>query len=190
VEEGIEEAQFVLDRISDYDISLPLVIDYEYAGVGLGRLYNANLSKDTATDICNAFVYTVQNAGYAGATYASKSFLQDQLNPGELSCVWLAHYVNADYGTTYTGDYDFWQFSSSGTVDGISGYVDLDFWFDDGDFGELTDWMPFRDVSWDRWSFGNIRYVYNLGIVKGTSEQIFSPTGKTTRGQLATMLFV
>jgi GH25 family lysozyme M1 (1,4-beta-N-acetylmuramidase) len=186
VQEGIDEAQFVLDRIGGYDITLPLIIDYEYAAVGLGRLYNAHLSKTTATAICNAFVYTVQKAGYSGATYASKNFLLDQLNPSELSCVWLAQWTaNADY----TGDYDFWQFSDCGVVDGIGGVVDLDFWFDDGDFGELTDWVPFTDVDPDSWSYSSIRTAYDAGLIKGTGETTFSPQEKTTRGQLAAMLY-
>lgn len=192
VEEGIEEAQYLIDRVKDYDITLPLVIDYEYADNQQGRLYNAHLSKAVATDICNAFVYTAQNAGYSGAVYANVTMLRNQLNESELSCVWLANYPNTYSGvgtTSYSGDYDFWQFTSKGTVDGISGNVDMDFWFDDGNFGTLTSWMPFLDVSRDRWSYSDIRYVYEQGIVNGTSDQTFSPGSKTTRGQLVTMLY-
>jgi GH25 family lysozyme M1 (1,4-beta-N-acetylmuramidase) len=192
IQEGIDEAQFVLDRISGYDISLPLFIDYEYASVDGrlgGRLYNAHLSKAVATDICNAFVYTVQKAGYSGAVYAGRNFIWEQLNPSDISCLWLAHYVYADHTTNYSGDYDFWQFSSSGTVDGIAGKVDMDFWFDDGSFGELTDWMSFLDVDRDRWSYSDIRYIYEAKIVEGLDEYTYSPSGRTTRGQLATMLY-
>jgi GH25 family lysozyme M1 (1,4-beta-N-acetylmuramidase) len=189
IQEGIDEAQFVLDRIGGYDISLPLFIDYEYAGTGIGRLYNAHLSKAVATDICNAFVYTVQKAGYSGAVYAGRNFIWEQLNPSDLSCLWLAHYVYTGSTTNYSGDYDFWQFSSSGTVDGIAGKVDMDFWFDDGSFGELTGWMSFLDVDRDRWSYSDIRYIYEAKIVEGLNEYTYSPNGKTTRGQLATMLY-
>jgi GH25 family lysozyme M1 (1,4-beta-N-acetylmuramidase) len=189
IQEGIDEAQFVLDRISGYNISLPLFIDYEYAGTGIGRLYNAHLSKAVATDICNAFVYTVQKAGYSGAVYAGRNFIWEQLNPSDISCLWLAHYVYAGNTTNYSGDYDFWQFSSSGAVDGISGKVDMDFWFDDGSFGRLDGWMSFLDVDRDRWSYNDIRYIYEAGIVQGIDEYTYSPSGKTTRGQLATMLY-
>jgi GH25 family lysozyme M1 (1,4-beta-N-acetylmuramidase) len=189
MQEGIQEAQFVLDRIRGYDISLPLFIDYEYAGTGLGRLYNAHLSKAVATDICNAFVYTVQKAGYTGAVYAGRNFVWEQLNSSDISCLWLAHYVYAGNTTNYGGDYDFWQFSSTGTVSGISGNVDLDFWFDDGSFRKLNGWMSFLDVDRDRWSYSHIRYIYEAGIVNGIDEYTYSPSGKTTRGQLATMLY-
>ena len=36
------------------------------------------------------------------------------------------------------GDYDFWQYSSQTTVDGIPGSVDGDFWYEDADNYEVT----------------------------------------------------
>lgn len=64
-QEGREEAQYVLSRIKDYNITLPVVIDYEYAESGgryTGRLYRANLSKAQATAVCNAFCAEVAEA--------------------------------------------------------------------------------------------------------------------------------
>lgn len=45
VKEAVEEANFILKHIKGYDVTLPVVIDYEYAATGVGRLYNAKLSK-------------------------------------------------------------------------------------------------------------------------------------------------
>jgi len=42
--------------------------------------------------------------------------------------IWLAHYTSQ---TTYTGDYTCWQYSSNGSVSGISGNVDMNFWYGD-----------------------------------------------------------
>lgn len=130
--EAREEANYVLQRIGKYKISLPVVMDFEYASgsSGLtGRLYNANLSVSAATDVCRAFCATVEAAGYEGMVYANKSMLQDDLNAAKIAKdykIWLANYTHK---TSYSGDYDFWQCSSSESVDGISGRVDMNFWY-------------------------------------------------------------
>ena len=137
-EEAIEEANYVLSRVYKYNITLPIVIDYEYRSGkdGLeGRLYDALLSKEQATVVCNAFCETVEAAGYTGMVYANKSMLTSQLNAEELADnyrIWLAHYTSE---TNYKGTYDFWQYSSTG--DGYSHgmesqYLDMNWWYDDG----------------------------------------------------------
>ena len=182
--EAVEEARFILDRIKDYNVQLPLVIDFEFAessGGYTGRLYNAKLTKSQATEICNAFVRTVNNAGYRGMTYANKFMLDKHLDPGSLNGpLWLAQYR---YTPTYTDPYEFWQCSSSGAVAGIEGNADIDFWF------ENTSAMPFLDVSPNRWSYSSILTAYEKGLIYGTSETRFSPTASTTRGQLVAMLY-
>ena len=131
-DEAIEEAETVLDFIDGYNVSLPVVIDYEYASTtdGLtGRLYNANLSKESATEICEQFCETVKNSGYTAMVYANKDMLEHGLKADELAekyQIWLANYGTS---TSYEGKYDFWQYTQSGTVDGISGNVDKSFWY-------------------------------------------------------------
>ena len=132
-QEAIEEANFMLSRISGYDISFPVVMDFEYASTSSGeggRLYNANLSREEATTVCKAFASTVRNAGYRPMIYANKYMLRNRLNAGELSAVadiWLANYTSQ---TDYEGEYSCWQYTSSGYLNGISGRVDLDFWYE------------------------------------------------------------
>lgn len=143
-DEAQEEAEYILNNIGDYPISMPLVFDFEY--VSGGRL-TSKLPKDKATAICMRFCDTIAAAGYTPMVYASKSVFENQMNVSELTDkgyrIWLAHYVNYDgngketksgNGTSYAGTYDFWQYSSSGKVAGISGNVDMDFYYaQDGD---------------------------------------------------------
>ncbi len=130
VEEAIEEANFILERIKGYEITLPVVFDFEYAATGLGRLYHAKLSKREATDICAAFCETVSAAGYTPMIYANKNMLETKMYADELDDkyqIWLANYTNK---TSYAGDYQYWQYSSSGKVDGITtGRVDVNFFY-------------------------------------------------------------
>lgn len=182
-EEGREEARFLMERIAGYDVTLPLIIDYEYAGSGTGRLYDAKLSKAQATAVCNAFMAEANAGGYQAAVYANKSFLNNQLNADQISRVWMAHYA---IETDYAGDYDFWQCTSSGSVDGIVGLVDLNFWYDDG---TVETGLPFVDVSGNTWAYEGIKYAYDTGMITGVTLQTFAPTQITTRSQIITMLY-
>ncbi|WP_329383186.1 GH25 family lysozyme [Anaerofustis sp. HA2171] len=127
--EARQEANYTLNKIKGYSIDMPVVIDYEYAGGSDGRLTNANLSKTAATNIVMEFCKTVKNAGYTPMVYANYSMLNNDLNKSTIDStykVWLAHYTNS---TSYSGKYEFWQHTSSGNVDGISGRVDINVWY-------------------------------------------------------------
>ena len=130
--EAIEEANYVLNLIKDYKVTLPVVIDFEYASDSnglIGRLYKANLSKSQQTAICKAFCKTIAAKGYTPMIYANKQMLENDLNAAELAKsykIWLANYTNC---TSYGGEYEFWQYTSSGSVSGIYGNVDKSFWY-------------------------------------------------------------
>lgn len=130
VAEAIEEARHTISLIEDYDINLPIVMDFEYAstssGLG-GRLYQAKLSKSEATEICNAFCQTTEAMGYTGIVYANRSMLEAQVYASQIANqydIWLANYVNQ---TGYKGDYSYWQYTSTGSVKGIDGNVDRNY---------------------------------------------------------------
>ena len=128
--EAKKEAQYILNAIKPYKsrITLPVVFDFEYYsdsdGEG-GRLYDANLSKAKKTKICNKFCDTVKAAGYTSMVYANRVMLENYLKPAELtSPVWLAEWGQE---ASYQGDYEYWQYSATGKVPGMTGEVDLNF---------------------------------------------------------------
>lgn len=131
-DEAIEEAKYCIEKIKNYDVTLPIVIDYEYPADSkgpIGRMYNAKLSKTAATRNVASFCDTVKNAGYTPMVYANKSDLSTLINGTTLAQdykIWLANYNTK---STYTGTYEFWQYSEKGTVDGITGVVDCNFWY-------------------------------------------------------------
>lgn len=130
--EAIAEAEYCLEKIKDYDVTLPVVIDYEFptdSNGPIGRMYKANLSKSAATNNCIAFCDTIKEAGYEPMIYANKSDFANLINGTKLSKsykIWLANYTTK---TTYSNPYEYWQYTSSGSVDGISGKVDCNFWY-------------------------------------------------------------
>ena len=122
--EAVEEASLCVNLAQGYKISYPIFIDSEYAnGSHSGRA--DGLDKATRTAVCKAFCETVKSAGYTPGVYASKSWLNNKLDAGQLSSykIWLAHYTGQ---TDYSGKYDLWQHTAKGSVSGIKGNVDLD----------------------------------------------------------------
>lgn len=49
--------------------------------------------------------------------------------------------------------------------------------------------MPFTDVKADDWFFDSVHKAFQKGLMKGTSETTFDPTGTTTRAMVATVLY-
>lgn len=130
--EAEEEAQFILDRIGTHTVNMPIVLDFEFASNSsgeTGRLKSANLSKDEATNVCLAFCNKISAAGYTPMVYANYNMLTSHLNADVISAsypIWLANYTTS---TKYTGKFSYWQYSSSGKVDGIKGSVDMNFYY-------------------------------------------------------------
>ena len=62
VEEAVEEANYVLERIKTYNITLPVVFDWEKLDDVPARTYG--LGSDVLTDCALAFCQTIEAAGY------------------------------------------------------------------------------------------------------------------------------
>ncbi len=126
-EEGVEEANFVLQNIEGYSITQPIVIDTEYIYDVEAR---ANDIDNTArTDAILGFCETIQNAGYTPMIYASRNWFAQNLEVDRIAGYewWLAHYANQpDFPYAYTG----WQYSGETVLPGVSSEaVDVNVWF-------------------------------------------------------------
>ena len=52
-----------------------------------------------------------------------------------------------------------------------------------------TSSIPFADVSQDAWYYDAVQYVYEKGLMNGTSSTSFSPNSSLSRGMVITMLY-
>ncbi|MDE5716992.1 MAG: glycoside hydrolase family 25 protein [Lachnospiraceae bacterium] len=120
--EAVEEASMVIRLIEDYDVDYPVFLDSESAG-GRGRA--DGLDSEERTRAHRAFLQTIEAAGYETGVYASRNWLNDRIDMTRLSDyrIWLAEYADAPTYDEYY--YHMWQYTSKGTVDGISTNVDL-----------------------------------------------------------------
>ncbi len=119
--EAVEEASMVVSLLGDTEIDYPVFIDTEGAG-GNGRA--DNLDPATRTAVVNAFCQTIQNAGLDAGVYSGRNWYYNNLVVDEMDApnIWLAEYRQTPL---YEGRYDMWQYTSSGSVAGIEGRVDL-----------------------------------------------------------------
>lgn len=119
--EAVEEASMVIQMCRDYEIDYPVFIDSESTG-GNGRA--DGLEMEMRTNVCEAFCETIESAGYRAGVYASRNWYNEMLDVDRLDdfVIWLAEYRDVPL---YQGYYHMWQYTSSGSVDGIEGRVDF-----------------------------------------------------------------
>ena len=83
------------------------------------------------TEATIAFCETMESAGYFVGVYGSAvSGFKERMDDSKLTpyAHWVAQYTRK---CSYKGKYGIWQYSSKGSVDGISGNVDLDYGYVD-----------------------------------------------------------
>ena len=121
--EAIGEANFVLSQIQGHRIIFPIAYDLENEG----RI--RSIGKEQVTKNCIAFCNTITAAGYPTCLYTYLSLLSSKVDENKIRSagidIWIAHYTSYPH-PEYENKYCMWQYSSSGSVEGIDGNVDLD----------------------------------------------------------------
>lgn len=129
ISEAIEEANYAVNLAKKYNcVTYPIAIDTEVSGAENhdGRADGLNVA--LRTNVMVAFCNQIQNLGYAPMVYASRDWLYNNLEVNRLSNyeTWLAHYTgNSSNKSDYKYAYSMWQYTSSGSVPGINGRVDM-----------------------------------------------------------------
>ena len=120
VAQAKEQAEWVNNQLSEYQIDLPIAFDWE----SWSSFNKAGMSFYTINKSANEFLNIVapENGNRKGMLYGSKTYLEKIWYPTEYD-TWLAHYTNQ---TTYQGKYNIWQMCDTGRIDGINGNVDID----------------------------------------------------------------
>lgn len=120
VAEAVQEAKACIECLKGKQFEYPIYFDVE------DKVWYNVEDRKTKTEMCKAFCTTLENAGYFTGVYSFTAFFNAHLDVKELAklyTIWLADW-RGNYDKTIPRDMH--QFSNSGTVDGITGRVDLD----------------------------------------------------------------
>lgn len=125
INNAINEANLVIKTLAPYKdkVKFPVIIDMEDAD-GYKRKHGMP-SNDVLVSICEKECLMFEEAGYYAAIYASKSWFDTKLNSSRLNRFdkWIAWW---NKGASFDKNiYGLWQYTSSGSVNGISGNVDM-----------------------------------------------------------------
>jgi GH25 family lysozyme M1 (1,4-beta-N-acetylmuramidase) len=193
------EADHFLATAGIADGDLPPVLDLERVN---------GLTPTALQQWAKAFLERIhERTGVRGVIYTSPNFWSNYLADTDwfatngYRVLWIAHWTTGPSPTVPASDWagfgwTFWQYTSKGTVVGIDGNVDLDR-FDGGDLSSVAIELaaeggdppppPFTDIASSKFK-DDIAWLYASGITAGCSKTKFCPTGKVTRGQMASFL--
>ena len=119
VEQAQNEANLMLQWLSNYTVSYPVVYDIEDS-------CQRNLSQEQIQAMVNTFCSTIASAGYYPMVYSNKNWFNQKIgNVGYDK--WVAQYAD---NLEYEGA-SFWQSSSHGSVAGVGTRVDINYQFKD-----------------------------------------------------------
>ena len=124
-QEAREEARFVLDKISGYLLAFPVFFDWEKIG---SEARSDTMDLASLTIVTDTVCTEIRNAGYQAGLYFNQQLGYEELHLPSLQTYtfWLAEYNDTP---SFAYHFDLWQYSASGTVDGIEGDVDLNLAF-------------------------------------------------------------
>ena len=125
-EEAAEEARWCVDFLKDYELELPLVFDWEHVGDPQARTDGIR-DRRLLTACAETFLGIAREAGYGTMLYFNtyQSRLLFNLRQLQEHDFWLAKY---DDTMSFHYAVDFWQYTETGTVEGIPGKVDINLW--------------------------------------------------------------
>ena len=122
------EANFTKNIISKYNLKPTLGIFYDIESWATSTENSSSISKERYDEIINTYINSVSSyvgAKYKVKVYASTNYINNRFSDSAKKHVdWVADY-RAYCG--YNGSYSLWQYSSSETLDGIRGFVDMSY---------------------------------------------------------------
>lgn len=125
--EAKREAETAIKNLEEASLNSDTIVffDYEYDSVDYAKHYGHKPTRKTCTELTKAFCDRVSELGYLPGIYYNVDFERNWYEDGFLKDYpgWIA-----DWRTSASHeDVLFHQYSNKGVVDGISGFVDMDY---------------------------------------------------------------
>lgn len=126
--DAIEEAKSCIKNVQKAGLGKDIIIfyDFEYDTVDDAREKHVKLTRTDCINLTNAFCDYIKSKGYKTGFYLNQDYYKNWYDAATIKkyIVWLA-----DYNATPHYDCIYHQYSSKGKVNGISGNVDMNFYY-------------------------------------------------------------
>lgn len=178
------EAKKCIDTIKTYSLEYPVAFDFEYASVNYAKDNGVKITKALASQIADTFLSAVKNAGYNVILYTNIDYYNNYFNDTvkKKYDIWLAAY--RDIKPNF--NQKMWQYSETGSVDGIKGRVDMNISYYQTPQGVQTVniTLPLLQVNSKGNSVKAIQQLLNArGFSCGTADGIFGEKTKNAVSQ-------
>lgn len=178
-----KEAEYCLAAIKPYKVELPVCFDFEYDSVTYAEKNGVGIGKTLATALVHAFCGVIEKAGYYAMNYTNKDYLNRYFDETTLKYdLWIAAWTTKpEPKTPPRKDVGIWQYSSKGSVAGISGNVDMDWAYKD--YPAIIKAAGLNKLKDEPWYAEAQKWAMENGIADGER-----PTEPATRAEVWTML--
>lgn len=125
-EEAEEEAEFVIEHLKGVELQCPVFFDPENIKDAEAR--TDDVTGEQFTENAVVFCEKIREAGYEPMVYSNMVWEAYKLDLSRLEeyGIWYADY-EASPQTPY--EFEYWQYTETGTIDGIDGIIDLNIQF-------------------------------------------------------------
>lgn len=121
------------------------------------------LGKTLLTNFALEFCKQIKNVGYTAGVYANENWFKNYLQVSTIASygysIWCAKY--SDSKPNISSNYDIWQYSSTGRINGINGNVDMNYMYNNIIGNQPTNEKTIdelaKEVIAGKWGNGNDR---------------------------------
>lgn len=122
-----EEIEMILNNIKDKKIEYPVIFDLEKIKNDSAR--TDNLTQEEITNLALEFCNKIKESGFKPCVYGNAKTFTTRMKLESLNDYekWYADYMEKPL---YPYDFNIWQYTENGKVDGIAGNVDINICFE------------------------------------------------------------
>lgn len=116
-EEAVAEAEFVINNLTEYEVTYPIAFDMEYIPNDESRI--DTLDEEQKTQIAKAFLDRIEKEGYRGILYGTKSWLLTELDPDKLLLEYDVFLSNQEPVPDYPYEFKMWKYAVNQEIYGV-----------------------------------------------------------------------
>lgn len=181
--EAEAEARFVDGALRGELPELGVWLDSEYGEAQNGTGRADGLKRFDRTRYALTFLRTLRGMGYDTGLYCAASWFNGYLYGENIRAdghgIWLASVEHVEPAIEWDG----WQYTWKGRIDGIAGDVDISRFREEGDYmGKY-----YADTE-GHWAEQHIDRMRDEGLMNGKTATEFAPNDPITRAEVATVL--